>query len=282
MEKITDFLAERKPLNIGLTFAYFIFILFMHDPLVNLSVWLMNGMTMGVYEVVVAISVIVVILTGGFFFIRNLLRKRNRVGLQIILLVLILGALVVHRKVLLVMNIELIHFFQFGLFTLIVFPMTRKLGVTMLIVTFFAYLDELFQYQWLYPERENYFDFNDVITDQLGMGTALLLLMNAGIQPEPVRPMKEWVRAPWFWVFIACLGGIGVLLATQLVVPYGGDMQAHTLLILNEAQAPLPFWENFMDLGIFYHVLRPWEGFPIHFAFLGVFFLLDKFIERGQ
>lgn len=280
MHKITDWLHERPLLNWGLAIGYFIFILFMHDPLVNLSVWLMNGLTLSVYEVVVISAVLLVLGTASFFFIRNLVRRREQVMGQVIVLLLILIALVAHRKVLLVLNIELIHFFQFGLFTLIVFPLTRKFSPTMLIVTIFAYLDELFQYQWLYPERENYFDFNDVITDQLGMAMALLFLWNAAVPRIALLPWKQWFRSPWLLLFAGLLLGIVVLMASSLVVTYAGHAAPHTWLLLNEAQAPMSFWEPFYDSGIYYHVLRPREGFPIHLLLLGLVLLWEIKIGR--
>lgn len=275
MKKIINGLSERKGANIALMVGYFILILFMHDPLVNLSVWIMNGLSLPVYDIVVLVTVGLVLGGLGFVFVRNLIKEKNRVKVQLGMVAFILLALAAHLKVLLVMNIELIHFFQFGLFTLILFPLTRKFGVTVLLLVIFACLDELFQYQWLYPERENYFDLNDVITDLLGCGAALVFLINAGVESNPVRPMKSWLKSPWFWVALSV--GSKLLLAgmTGLIVTYASEAQPHTLLLLNEATEPQPFWVEFYESGIYFHILRPREGIPIILGLMGLFFLLD-------
>jgi hypothetical protein len=68
------------------------------------------------------------------FFIRNLLVVRQAVDLKIFYMLVMIGLLIIHTQVNFVMNIEIIHTIQFGLIALLIFPLTRSFGATL--VTF--------------------------------------------------------------------------------------------------------------------------------------------------
>lgn len=277
MVQIINWLSERKLLNGGLVVAYVIAILCLHDMFVNLSVWIMQQLTLDYYDKVILGIVGLSLVFLAYFFYKNLQRFPHHQPLKIFLLATTLVFFVLHLKILLVVNIELIHAVQYGILALLIFPISRRFGYALLFATLVGYLDEWYQYQLLYPERENYFDFNDIITDQLGMGLFLLILYTAGVQTAKTPRPKKWWQSTML-VFVTLLFVIVAALVQQgIIVTYASAAQANTWLILNEAAKPEDFWVEFLNSGRFYHILTPLQGILIHLFLIAFYSLMDVF-----
>ena len=277
MINLINWLSERKSLNLALIVAYIIAIFCLHDVFVNLSVWIMERLTLNYYDKVILVVVFIALLALIYFFYKGLKENPEYKYLKVFLLVATLLFFVVHLKVLLVVNIELIHAVQYGILALLIFPFTRCFGYTLFFGALVGYADEWIQYELLYPERENYFDFNDIITDLLGMGLFLLMLYNIGIQSIKPLTKRNWWSSKV--VIFAVLLAVFVVILMQLgiIVTYASAADTNTWLILNEADGPQDFWVEFYTTGRFFHVLTPLHGLIIHLFLIGFYSLMDVF-----
>ena len=282
MEKIIKWLSANKKVNVALVAVYAIAILFFHEAFVNLSVWVMRRLTLDVYDKVIMNITFLVMVGFVLLFAYELIHKPIHRALKIFLLVATFWFFVLHLKVLLVVNIELIHALQYGILAVLIFPISWKLSYAMFYATLIGYVDELYQYQWLYPERESYFDFNDIITNQLGMGLFLLLLYTMGVQTSTKLKKQVWWHSKTLIFASTFILMLIALLASSLIVPYQGAALDHTWLVLNEADVPGPFWIEFYESGRYFHVLSPLHGILIHIFLIAFYGLMDFYPNKSN
>jgi hypothetical protein len=270
-----SWLGSRPWVNAGLVLAYLLFILFMHDFFVSLSVQTMFRISLERYDLVVGL---IALLAGSallFFLGRMWIKIPEQTGLKFMLLLTTLLLIGIHSQVLFVMNAEIIHSLQFGLLACLLFPLIRNFGLTIFLTTIFGYLDEFVQYQILYPDWETYFDFNDTVMDQLGAGLALILLFSAGVRRAEVRPWREYLRNPVILVGSMLILVLLILYQFSFIVAWAGQAEMHTLFMLNEAEGPDGFWQCFEYSGERYHVLKPAEGIGMNLFLIGLYSLMD-------
>ena len=171
------------------------------------------------------------------------------------------------------MNIEAIHFLQFMALAMLVFPLFRRALPTLAITLLFAFADELYQYLLLYPERESYLDFNDVVMDLYGMGMGMVFLISAKVRWN--APIKL-TRHPVFYIWAGILSITSILLATGTFALFQTGETKNALFFFNENPPGGPFWVKFYQSGISFHILSPWEGAIILLTVLGFYCLADS------
>lgn len=275
MVRLITWLRENSVINLAAVFIYMLVVVFLHDTMVQFSVWIMNNLTIIYYDLVIAIVAVIVAGVFSFLFLRQLIQNEGRRIFKVILLVFTFGALLLHAKYLFVVNVEMIHFVEFAILAFLLYPISRRFGFTMFLATIGAYIDEWYQYIILYPDRESYFDFNDTLMDQLGMGLALLMIYNYGLK-SPWKPnIKEWITSPGMIVVFVIMAVSSVLFLTDVIVPYQSQATDVTWLVLNEANNPGAFFKEFLTSGRYYHVLTPWEGFFLNFLLIAIYSLMD-------
>ena len=270
-----NWLETHRIANLLLILLYFFFIYFMHDPMVHLSVWVMNLMSLSIYnKVVLAISVLSLILF--ITFISQQFRKYgdNRL-LKIIYLLFTVGIIALHFHTMFEMNIEVIHVFEYPLLTLLIFPLTRRFGASIMFTIPFMLMDEWHQYIVLYPGYVDYFEFNDVMIDIYGCGLTMIALMMCGVRGElPVKP--AWKR-PEFILQVVALVALAIAIQTCFVAVYETGKCSNTWLVLNRIHEPVTFWRKFPGRDVVYHVMQPIEAI-IAISMLATIYLgLDSF-----
>ena len=72
-------------------------------------------------------------------------------------------------------NSEAIHFVQYGILALLLIPLVRRCGETIVLVTLLGILDEAYQYWVLHGDWGVYYDFNDVVLNLLGAAMGVLV-----------------------------------------------------------------------------------------------------------
>jgi len=251
-------LEAHRVVNLLLVLAYVAFILFGHDTFVQISIAVMNALTLPVYNVVVgAITVSVGLAFVGFlfFFLRKKSPERPR---QVFYLSAILLMLVLHHFLLFEMNIEVIHAALYAGLALVLFPLTRRPGATIILALPVMMLDEWHQYIILYPEHVHYFDFNDILMDMLGCALLLcgLWIMGVGMRP-PQRPF--FLRLEVLVLSGIVLGSViaNVMCVVALFPETSCD---NTLFVVNALPDPMEFWRTHPFTGRTYHALPPVSG----------------------
>ena len=107
-----------------------------------------------------------------------------------------LGLILIAVNVIMVVNVEIIHIAQYCVMAILIYPLLRNFNLVMLSATLLGALDEAYQYWYLFPEKSDYFDFNDVIINFLGVLLGLIILRSQGIKQAPDN--RPWYRSSTF------------------------------------------------------------------------------------
>lgn len=272
-------MSQKRALNLLLVSAYTLVILFLHDPIVNLSVLVMNYFTRQTYDVLVAATAVLLLAGIACYFVAKLAETQHAIELKIGYLTAMVSLLFLHTQIHFVMNIELIHAAEFGIMALLIFPLTQKFGDTAFYTVLLGALDEWVQYQILYPEKSDYYDFNDLVTNLLGAGLALVLLYSAGVNNKSYPPKTHWYKSPAFYVAAVLAVFYAVLYRLSLIQTYAGN-DSNAWFVLNKSEGKEAYWRNLTGSEIVYHVLQPLEGFLLLVALLLLFYALDFFARK--
>ncbi|GIV35149.1 MAG: hypothetical protein KatS3mg031_2684 [Chitinophagales bacterium] len=278
MYTLITWLKNRKMLTATLVAVYMVFILVMHDTFVALSVWIMEKINADRYNLAVAIGSFSVLALLVWYVKKKLRHYRQSSGIKTAFFTAMICLIILHMQALFVVNIEIIHAFQFGFLALLIYPLTQSHGRTMFYCTLLGALDEFFQYKVWHSLGADYFDFNDIVINQLGIGIALVLISIAGV---PTRPLdvKQWYRLPELHITALLAIAITWMLQTGRMELYArGTGQAW--LTLSKYPDPLPFWLQLRNSDIIYHVLTPTEGLIIVFLIIAMFYLYDRLLMR--
>lgn len=264
-------LQQRRAINLLFVFAYFLFILFMHNPLVRVSVWVEGILSLPVYNIVIAVVFLALISITVFLLQKKLREETQDRKLKLIYLFLTITAIIVHSRFMFDSNIEIVHSLEYTFLAFLIFPFTRRFSAAILFTLPFMLFDEWFQYIVLYPFLD-YFDLNDIMMDTYGCGLALTVLMILGVKgASNVQPL--WKR-PEFITLISLV--LLVLVAVKLcfIAPYANEACSNTLLVMNKRIVPEPFYRFHPTHNLWYHVMKPAEAFILipllHLFYMGL------------
>lgn len=166
-------------------------------------------------------------------------------------------------KYLFVINIEVIHFPQYAVFAILIFPFCYNYNQTLLLGVIAGAIDEAHQYFVLTPRDTNYYDFNDVVTNLIGVVFGLLLIRSLGIVNK--KKFTFW-RSPAFISLISLSILLTTLWFSGLLSIYPDESAKFQLI---QKLAP-GFWSKVYP-EVIYHVIQPVEGLLIT-SFLLFFF----------
>ena len=241
-----------------MVFAYFFFILFMHNPLVHVSIWVEKMLSLQVYNVVVAVIFLSLILILVFFLQKKLRVKSEDRNLQLAYLFITITAILIHSRFMFDSNIEVIHSFEYSILVFLIFPFTRRFGAAILYTLPFMLFDEWYQCSVLYPFLD-YFDLNDIMMDTYGCGLTMLVLMILGVKGNiNVKPF--WQRIE-FISLVTLL--VVILIAVKLcfIACYANEVCSNTLLVMNKGMVSEPFFRLHPTHHLWFHVMKPAEAF---------------------
>jgi hypothetical protein len=248
---------KHRIVNLILVCTYVAFLLFAHDIFVDLSVEIMNVLSLAIYETAVAIVLMLVAigLVGAVFIVvRNgqlELRFTGFFGVTLLLLV-------AHFFVLTEMNIEFIHAAMYGLLALLLFPLVGRFGGAVVLGLPIMLFDEWYQHVVLFPHYTMYFEFNDIVLDLLG---ASLLISGIGILGvrSSLKRQPIYMRLEVWFLATAALVTV-IFMYSCLIVPYSVDSCENTWLVLNKSLELHDFWHVHPAIGSTFHILKPMEG----------------------
>lgn len=273
MRQIIHWLEAHKCVNALLVLFYSLFVVFAHDFFVQISVNLMNYLSLEVYNQVVA-AIALALLLGLIYLVSYGIKNRSKVDFAgLVFLMMSIAGLVVHFFVFTEMNIEFIHAAEFGILALFLYPLVGRFGAAISFALAIMVIDEWYQYQVLYPETVEYFDFNDLQLDLLGAGLFLSMLKTFRIlaKKQPVGIAK---RSEFYGIIHGALAVI-ILLSFSFVVPYAYQATDGTWLVLNAIQEPYGFWRVHPEIGSTYHVLEPVTGLVVVFGICLFYMAMD-------
>jgi len=137
---------------------------------------------------------------------------------------------------------------------LLLFPLLRSYSGTLFWGTILGTIDEAYQYFYLAPNRTNYFDFNDVILDLIGVAFGLILIRS--FNPS-IAKIKSWFNKPIAFTTLA-IGLVTALLHITGKLRFYPDETATEALLLVK-KVPTGFWSEVPPKVVF-HIVEPLEG----------------------
>src|SRR6185503_8176167 len=146
------------------------------------------------YDLIIGVVMLAALTLFVFHFFKNMKAIKHAEDIKMLYGLLFMGLVTIHIRMNFVMNIEVIHTVQFGIVALLIFPLTRSFGATLYYTVLLGFVDEWYQHAILYPEKSDYFDFNDVVLDQLGASIALIYLYSTGAEADKER--SKWYKSP--------------------------------------------------------------------------------------
>ena len=272
-----SFLARNRALALLLVTAYYLALVYFHDAATLAADWLKYQLTLKVYNLTFFISGLVISLLATYVLLRNVLRHPERRPFFVFFVITIL-LMFTAVLTMTVVDMEAIHFIQYGLLAALILPITRRYESAFIYATVLGILDEIYQYVVLKPDF-SFFDFNCIFLNMLGAGAGLLVLAVAFFPPVKQRPWKVF-GSPAFWFTVAILG-IATLFSLHVSVsfyPQAGGEASGSLFSLYRDSLPDEFW-TFLYHNRYYHILRPWEAIAI-MSVLAVFYSIPDYLYK--
>lgn len=261
MSSFLNYLNRHPFLNLLLLIVYYPLVVLPHEEVGRFCAWLFDEhMTRDDYNTIILITSLAG-LSGYVYFLLKNTRGNSHLRRQIFFYgtVTVLCSILCF-KLLIVINIEVVHFVQYGIMAILMFPLVRRYGETVLWVTLAGAFDEAWQYFYLAPVKSNYYDFNDVIINLLGSVYGLLLVRS--LQPSFALPRRlHFWRSPVFYVLLTLTGMIALSLWRgwiHLNAPASGDGALWSLIRVPQNG----FWTT-VHPQVTFHVVQPLEGLAV-------------------
>lgn len=187
----------------------------------------------------------------SFIFYQNTQQLKEAKRLRFFMLATLLFSVLVFRY-LFVINIEVVHFPQYALYAVLLFPIIGNYTSTLLWTTIIGALDEAYQYFYLSPNDTGYYDFNDVVTNLLGAAFGLIFLRSFGIYNREEKPLRKTTG-------YKAVAVTAIIIASAFIFNFL-SLYPSVDTYFEVMKKPLDgFWHT-VHPGITYHVLKPWEG----------------------
>lgn len=262
---------QNPVIDLVLVIGYVLFIVFAHEWFVQLSVQVMNSLSLNIYNKLVATLGAMGMLAVLSLIIWAIRSKTVVQTSGIVFVALCSLGLLTHFFGFTEMNIEFIHAMEFGLLATLIFPLVGRYGAAVAYAFPVMVFDEWYQYQVLFDYVE-YFDFNDLLLDLLGAGLFLSVLKTFDSRTR--KPRKLHHRPELYFILLLALTTV-ILLLTGVVVPYPECAESNTWLVLNDVKEPYGFWRVHPLIGSTYHILEPIPGMVTVFAICLIYLAMD-------
>lgn len=253
-----------------LLFAYYLLVVLPHEQVGKFLASLFLPHSRARYNGLM-LSILCIILLAAAFWAFRKVSKKDRVLISIYT-VLSAVCIAICVNVLFVLNVEAIHFIQYGIFALICFQINKSYWKTMFWSVIAGSADELYQYVYLAPSKSNYYDFNDVIINAVGAGVGLVLLRV--LNPHNNHFTRQGFLKSVELKFLLALIVFLMIGFSSGFISYGPNSDAAFCFMKVEN---IQFW-HIVPPDIKFHVVKPIEGV------IGAFFMIlcYGFLERGS
>jgi len=274
MNTLVQWLKDHKLINFGIWLIYAMLVILPHEW-VGLKInTFFKSMPRQQYNEIILIGSLVllsIVLTS----IGKKLLAHTEKGLIFFFFAITIFFIYLTNTYLFVINIESVHYLQYAVAAILIFPMLNSYYATLFWATFMGFIDESYQYFILAPERTDYFDINDIITNFLGVAFGLLILKTLGVEADKrdSQTLKTQVVLPALLLTLF----MGILLATNILsVGPSEDMY-------NIVRVPPPgFWSK-VHPNVTYHVVQPLEGLIYMITLFGIYYFAfrSKLVEKS-
>lgn len=273
MKRFLEFLNDRIILSLSLLIIYYLLVVLPHKEVSDFFIRLVDGVPRNVYQTAVLLVGLVLLVVYVFFVVRNILVREWKKNIIFYLFSTLLFV-VLSFKIIIVHNIEIIHFAQYAGLAILLFPIVKRFGDTIFWATLLGFIDEAYQYLYLKPDGTDYFDFNDVILNLLGAGLGVLLIFSSGFYLLRIH-RKKWYRSAVNITLIFLIIAVLILFQTSVISLYPSEDGSYCSFILIKIQET-GFWKPVTSLDTRFHVVRPLEGTIIIILLLMFYSTMDR------
>lgn len=259
LSRLLDWLGANRWLNFLILFVYFFAIVLPHEQIGLMISDVFRPYTRDSYNRVLLLMALGLFCVYVWILFKNKSTTNNKSLGYYFLFNLVLAVLC--YNLLFVVNVEAIHFIQYGVFALLCFPLVRNYSLTLMYATLAGVCDEIYQFYYLAPERTDYYDFNDVVINLVGAVFGLLLIRSLGRKTFKFH-WSSFVRSKHFMFIVGLILLIIILFATGILVK-NYDPQNLTAKYWLIRKPTLGFWKEERQFGFKFHVIKPWEGLAI-------------------
>jgi membrane protein DedA with SNARE-associated domain len=236
---------------------------------------------------ILSILLFVIILALGFkvFQVYHKYAVRHFL-IWLLLLILMVAA----DRILIVNNIERIHFPQYAVLSLILGWSLRNEMLIFFTSSFAGFVDEFLQYV-MDPNRGNYLDFNDIVFNMLGAALGVALLMS--LRTPLTKEIQKYEKRFWM-IFETIIAALAIIVMLTLVlnrfVLVAEQVKPRTILSMVDGKLSFimsferhdQFWQRSPAHGKAFHVLSPFEGLSILFLLSAFTGWWTKWLKRNQ
>lgn len=263
MIRILQYLSDNRLFNILICIGFYLLVTLPHE-LVGVSVAsVFKGVSRKNYDLTI-LCIGVALLFGFGFLLFKQLRKLEKPIIPLAFFILCIGLMMESLYMLIIVNIEIIHFIQYAVLAILLFPLCKHFLSTLALVTFLGAIDEAYQYYYLSPQRTNYYDFNDVILNLIGAAIGLTFLRShKGISNFLMESGRKLNAKVWIY-FTAFISFFTVLIWQHSKVQFLLDSIGLSIDWTNfwSVLIRIPttgFWTE-IPPKVIYHVVQPLEG----------------------
>lgn len=259
MNKFIAWLRANPIWNIIIVCIYYPLVVLPHEWVGLRTVDIFGGFTRDTYNAII-LGIVLVGLAIYFIPLFRNIRKGTRqkqqwfyFGFTVLLATYLINALFV-------INIEVAHFLQYGIFAILCFPLVNNYLLTLIWVTLLGSIDEAYQYFYLAPFRTQYYDFNDVVTNLCGGAFGLVYLRSFEVQGEYVD-VQAFLKSKTLWALVGCVLVYFGFLSTDILdlYPAEGVNPKKSDIYYMVKKIPESFWIT-VHPNVTYHVMLPLEG----------------------
>jgi hypothetical protein len=271
MNRILKWLGEHRLITLLMAGLLYFFIVSLHDEVTTLMIKLRNTLGRDAYNSYIA-WIFLVILLAFVAHLAYYIGKESRKKLYYTLAAGVSILMVISFRVIMVYSIEAIHFLEYCMLALLLFPVLKSYGDTVFLVAILGTLDEMFQYRFLTPDFE-YFDFNDCFLNLVGAGAGAVLIFTTAGDVIRVK-YRKWYKSPGILTAAGLLIIFILLRITGKITINPAGPDGGNWFSLNRKDVYGDFWKEAYK-GRYFHLLRPYEAIVfMYFCFIA-FFLLD-------
>lgn len=270
MSAVIRYLLARRELAFFIALTYYLLVVLTHEK-VGKFVERTLDVPMGRerYNLLVVISALILLMAFLLWFTPRLVRMESNARWVIGgITVFTVSCIIVAMKTIVVINIELIHVFQYAIMAVLLYPLLPNYREVLFWASLLGAFDELYQYLVLAPQISDYYDFNDVIINMLGASMGMLILRIQGFENK--WAYRKWYKSPATQMMIGISSLIILMWLTGLLSVYPAK-ESNNSVIFEFVKIPHEgFWRVVPKADPF-HVIRPETGLIILCILFNIF-----------
>lgn len=203
--RVLEWLAGHRVVAGSLVAAYSLLIIFSHEWIQQTVRGWYGTFTRDRVNTWVHAGMVVLVVFFARFLWRALTRPPDR-AIKCVFLALTFGLMAGSWKWLFYTDVEVVHYPQYAILAMLIFPLARCHWRTVFYATFIGFVDEVVQF-YVYNPWPVHLDFNDMFYNQIGAGLGCVMIWLAGgnvlVRPRLRQPLTANIlKLPPVWLVL--------------------------------------------------------------------------------